>query len=456
MYQKIWKDYKTRFYKTYPRLPREKSFSVGRALWSVSRQKRIKFIEIAQKTGLDQGTILRMSASHKLTSSPERVKLLADALGVDLREFFRAAREEFFGNFFITKAIMPSEKEVREYARQGLFLIKQEILKCPDEKNPDFRVVIYTPPVESLDDFFSASILLSPGKAFTGVLPRKTTVHLAVMNGSVRITSDVTKENYTAVAGQAILFNGSVKHSITNLSNDRESEILISFMPTRILALDTKKEACLMRDLKLDMPVLLEKARRWLSPDPETPVPLSEVALRAGLEPRDLDPLLKGRLSNFPLEKLEALAEALHIPMEDFFIGAPFHSGLDGEITTGTERGAYDYRARFGVTLYPWIKMGAERKKLIIGQAAFDTQTAPQNTASADLKQKIWEGKNRGYFLAKGLSGKIGIQAGERHYYPNIDREDTIYFDMNLRYSLQSLAPAEPTSFFFVSNSNLF
>jgi transcriptional regulator with XRE-family HTH domain len=459
MYQQIWKDYKTDFFKRNPRFPREKSFSVGRALWAISRQKRIKFIEVAQKTGMLEGSILRMSSSHKLTSTPERVKSLAHALGVDLPEFFRAAREEFFGNFFITKAIMPSDEETRGYARQGLFLQKQSMLKYPATTSPDFKVIVYTPPVESLDDFFSASILIAPGKALTDcLLSRPTTIHLAVINGSVSIKSE-TGEEKEAVAGQSALFNGGVKHSIANLSGDREAEILISISPTITLTQNSGKKvpkAAVRADL--DIPNLIKQAQRWLAPSPENPMPLSELALLAGLETRDLGSLSKGSFSNYPLEKMERIAELLAVPIEELFKGSPFLSGLNIEIATGTERGAHDYRSPYGVMFYPWGKLGTAKKRLFLGQAAFETQIFHGGTGGNKTipSEKRWEGKNPGYVLAKGLSGKFGIQTGIRHYYPDINREDTIYADMSLGFSLQNLSPAEPTNMFLVSSADLF
>ena len=458
MYHTIWKDYQKDFYKRNRPLPRKKAFSIGRALWAISRQKRIKFIQIAEKTGLIEGSILRMSASHKLTSSPERVKMLADALGVTLVEFFRAAREEFFGNFFITKTRMPSDKETGEYARHGLFLQKQSILKYPDHNTPDFRVIVYTPPVESLDDFFTATFLLGPGKMFKGLLPGAAAIYLAVMNGTVLIESESGNEKAELVAGQAATFNGGVKHSIVNLSGEREAEILISFAPTLLLAdAPQKRTSTILSHGNLDVPSLVEQTRKWLAPNPDNPIPLSELALLAGLEARDLDPLSKGKLRNFPLEKIERLAELLHIPMENLFRGLPFNPELDIEITPGTERGAYDYRARFGTTFYPWIKMGSEARKLFFGHAMLDTQSLQQNNRSElSPRDKMWEGKNPGYILAKVLNGKLGVQTGDRHLYSDIDREDTVYLDMSLGFSFRNFSAAEPSNFFLVTNPSLF
>ena len=113
MYQTIWKDYRERFFKANPRLPREKTFSIGRALWAISRRKRMKFIELSWKSGVDEGTLLGMAASHKLTCPTDKIKKIADALGVSLEEFFFAAREEYFGSLFVCKTILPAEKEIR-------------------------------------------------------------------------------------------------------------------------------------------------------------------------------------------------------------------------------------------------------------------------------------------------------------------------------------------------------
>lgn len=407
---------------------------------------------------MNEGTILRMSASHKLTSSPERVKMLADALGVNFAEFFRAAREEFYGNFFITKARMPSEKETKEYARHGLFLQKQSVLKYPDDNTPDFRVIVYTPPIESLDDFFSATVLLGPGKSLKGLLPRSATIYLAVMNGTVALKSEFENDKEELVAGQAATFNGGAKHSIVNLSADREAEILINFAPTLLLSEAPKKRAdTILSHGDLDIPSLIEQTRKWLGPDSETPIPLSELALLAGLEARDLDPLSKGKLRNFPLEKIERLAELLHVSMENLFRGFPFNSGLNIKITPGTERGAYDYRARFGTTFYPWVKMGSEERKLFMGHAMFDTQSSrPDAGNTLPSRDKMWEGNNPGYVLAKVLNGKLGVQAGDRHIYPDIDREDTVYLDMSLGFSFRNFSAAEPANFFLITTPSIF
>lgn len=466
MYRRIWKDHKKDFYKRNPRFPTEKAVSVGRSLWAITRHKRIKFAEVAQKTGVLEGSILRMSCSHKLTSSPERVKAIAEAMEVDLYEFFRTAREEFFGNFFITKAIMPSDEEVRDYARHGLFLQKQSVLKYPDTETPDFRVIVYSPPVESLDDFFAATFLLSPEKSFTGQLPKSTAIHLAVMNGSIEIKSESGKpattpsagrEKENLVAGKGAVFNGGVKHQITNLSPDREAEIFIGFAPTLIFMRDTKiKTPKISADGDLDFPALLSQAQLWLSPDPENPIPLSEVALHGGLEARDLMPLSKGNLSNYPLEKMERIAELLHVPIEELFTGQPLHSKLNIEITAGNERGAHDYRMRFGTTFYPWTRLGSGMRKLFMGNATLDTGSQREGGTGELSKEKMWSGKNPGYMLVKGLNGKLGVQAGDRHVYSDIDREDTVYLDMNLGFSFRNFSAAEPANFFLVTNPPIF
>ena len=396
-----------------------------------------------------------MSSSHKLTTTPERVKALTEALGVGLDEFFRSAREEFFGNFFITKAIMPPEKEVREYARQGLFLQKQSVLKYPATDTPDFQVIVYSPPIESLDDFFSATILLSPGKSIKDcLLPRPATIHLPVINGNIEIRSE--HETKTLLAGQTAHFNGGVKHSIVNLSKDRTAEILISFAPTLMLAQEIKDSPSTTSTENLNISRLVKQTQSWLSPAPEISLPIREVALFAGFKTRDLALLSQTKLSNYPLEKMERLAELLKVPIEKLFKGDPFNQRLNIEITSASEHGAYDYRARHGMTFYPWIKLGAEKKELFIGQATFDAQFLQQTAIGNEPREKIWKGLNRGYLLAKGLNGKLGVHAGERHNYTNIDREDTVYLDMSLGFSVRNFSAAEPANFFLVSNASLF
>ncbi len=459
MYSRIWKDYQKEFFRKNPRLPRQKTFSVGRALWAISRQKRIKYIQIATKTGISEGSIIRMSASHQLTTTPQKVKQLAHAVDTNLDDFFQMAREEFYGNFFITKAAMPPEKEVKDYAKHGVFLHLQTLFKYPNTESPDFRVIVHTPPVESLVDFFAASFLIAPGKTITGLkLPKPITIHLANMNGRIKILSE-ENETEEIMAGQPVLFNGGVEHSIVNLSKDREAEILISFSPTAVLAYDKKMpRSKRFTSENLDIPALIEQVRIWLSPDPEKPIPLSEVALLAGLPPRDLDRVMKGMVLNFPIDKLERLAECVGVSMDQFFRGEPFNSGLNAQITKGSERGIYDYSARFGMTFYPWLKIGLEKQRFFMGQANMGTHSMPQGATvgSTPLKEKIWEGKNPGYLLVKGMNGKIGAQLGERHNYPDIDREDTIYCDMSLGYSFRNYSPAEPTNFFLVTNPSLF
>lgn len=440
----------------------EKSFSVGRALWAISRHKRIKFIQIAIKTGLSEGSVIRMAASHKLTSSPERIRKLAEALGVSLEEFLRAAREEFYGNFFITKARMPSEKETREYARQGLFLQRQAVLKYPDSDSPDFRVVCYTPPVESLVDFFAATVLISPGRRLQNCqLPRPAEIYLAVVNGAVQIEAESGEKIKELVAGQAASFNGGVKHSILNLSGEREAEIMISLKPTQILASNTAPYVPRILNEDLNIPSLIEEIRRYLSPDPDNPIPLTDLALRAGLSSRELGKLSKGEFINLPIEKMERLGQLLEVPLENLLKGTPFNSGLDAHVSKGTERGTCDYRTRFGVTFYPWVRLGVERRELFMGQAALEPQRFHEEAGTAPgrplpIKEKIWEGKNWGYLLAKGVSGKLGVQAGERHNYPDIDREDAVYMDMSFGFSFRNFSPAEATNLFLVSSPPLF
>jgi len=463
MYQTIWKDYRRRFYTNNPRLPEERSFSVGRALWALSRHRGLKFVELASKTGITESSLLRMSCSHKLTSTMERVNVLCRALGVKTDEFFQSAREEFFGNFFITKSAALSPDHAKEYAKEGIFLHQQIVTPYPDSKSPDFKTIVYTPPVESLVDLFSASFFISSGKELGKLrLPVPIDIHLCVVNGLIEICAETGERSGELRPGQSVHFDGSVEHAIRNLSDAREAEILVSFTPTYILSLPNQKsQKYAVKTRLLDIPGLIDRLRERISSSFYNPMSLSDLALQAGLEARGLDLLSKGNITNLPIERLERLAELAHVPMEALLTETPFQRNPFFKITKGVNRGIHDYRSQYGVRFFPWVRMGVEDRKLFLGEVSFEppfptADLSHAGPSNAELKEKVWEGNIWGYLMAKGLGGKVEAHIGKRHIYPDIDREDTVYLDMSLGFSFRNFSPAEQTSLFLVSSPPLF
>lgn len=407
----------------------------------------MKFIELSWKSGIDEGTLLGMAASHKLTCPMEKVKKIATALGVTLEEFFMAAREEYFGSFFITKTSLPTNREVRSYARQGLYLHKQKHLKY----DSGFKANMHSPPVESLQDAFIATITIEPDARLTDwKLARNTDIHISVTKGGILIGTD-SENSEDIVAGQSIVFDGAIKHSIRNISKDSPAEILLSFTTTDILTKKAfKSETGSTKEF--DTPILLTAIHKRLSANPENKMPVSEMAMRAGLNPRDLDPLINGTPKNLPVEKLIRLSELLEIPFETLISEQPLASKPLFRISKGMDRGTIDYRPQHGIMFYPWLKLGETRNRFFAGQAVFGPTTAPMiESRSSQFEDKNWEGKSYGSLFLKGWSGTLGVDLGIRHAYAELEKGDTVYLDMSLGYVVRNLSPVDTTSFFTIA-----
>lgn len=443
MIKTMWQDYKKAFFGKFPRLQRERSISLGQGIRRIARLKHMKRVELATRLKCDIGVVTRLCGSYQYTTTWKQLVEYAEALDVAPEELIRRSREEFYGNFFITKSKV-DPKEALQYKKEGLALF--EVLTL-DYK--DYYVIPHTPAIESPFDFFVATVGIKGGKAISEIsLAHKAEVFVTPFQGGVEIASGKFKEE--VVPGTSVTVKTSHPVTIRNLSDSRTTEILIAIFP--INEVDSKKERKHVGKQKenADVYELLKLSKEWLAPDPETPFSITQLSRLLGLKFTSLNYIDQGKAVNLPLEELERFSIALQYPFENFLTTNDSKNTFSRfSATKSNDRYEIRLKPEKGVKIQTLVSSAKDKRSFFAGELFLDEMEREQPGFPIQLKH--WSDQFEGFVWMMVLDGKPGLVVGKDRHYPNLQRGETVYFNARLGFDLSNLESTGQTKLLFLT-----
>lgn len=411
MYQKIHDE-------LYGRLAKKNDFrltarrlNIGKALKQLKASNRIKMHDLIEATHLKRGCLNALMQSGETNTSRDRFLKIVQALRVPADEFIRLARETARYNFY------PTERS-----------------RAPVFKYRNYEAEILSPPTFNRKDFMWCHIRILPGSKIPDLI-HQTMEQIAgfVTHGHLKLAYG--DKNYTIHTNQSFYFDPKTLHGFHNEAASGTTEFYLVYqLRSEPRELQTvAKETAASNDISTA--ALIEQIRRELSPDPNRPIPMPELAALSGIGLDALMHLTHRETKIIPFEKIDLLASLTDYSFEHIVQKAERQYRGWVKIFTDQDKTVIDQSLRYGVSFTNHTGLGIGRRKFSIADVSFESW----RDAGA---RKKWEYQGLGFIGIAAQRGFVGIQYGKQPLHV-LKWGETLYLNTDVPITLVNLLGQE-------------